>query len=192
LNTDIGTVNLKSEMIEIDIQVLKKHKLSPTDYTALVLLDKGLSKDEIDEVIEGGINWKSMMDKRWIKFDNGVHLCPKYENSFRPDIDKMFMEFYNTFPYKAGSRPLRAASLDSKAAKDTKKRFKREIGKRNASAKFEMLMTGLHAEMKSRRMRGEFKYMNNINTWLNQHVYEKWQPEPEKEENSPGYGQDLK
>lgn len=181
-------------MIEIDIQLLKKHGLSPTDYTALVLLDKGLSKDEIDEVIEGAVNWKSMMDSRWIKFDNGVHLCPKYEASFRPtiDIDKMFMEFYNTFPHKAGNRPLRALDLDSKAAKETKKRFKRELGKRKASIQFTKIMNGLHSEMKSRRMRGEFKYMNNIDTWLTQHVYEKWQEEPVKDVNSTGYGQDLK
>ena len=184
---------MNSKTIEIDVRLLKKYRLSPTDYIALILLDRGLSKGKIDEVIEGTINWKSIMDRGWV--DDATRLCPKYSTSFRPsiDIDMMFVKFYNAFPHTVEGRPpLRTVNPYSRAAKATKERFIREVGIRNAPTRFKEIMRGLKNELEYRRISGESKYMQNIDTWLNQHTYERWLSLPEKKSNSLKYGHNLK
>lgn len=93
------------------------------------------------------------------------------------DFDKYFEELYNNFPRKVVSnsgqiRVLRADKLDSQDAKKCRMKYFKVLSEGNVD--HQEVMKGLFNEMRTRGTNNLF-YMNNLETWINQRVWEKYQ-----------------
>jgi len=93
------------------------------------------------------------------------------------DLEKSFLEFFNSFPMKvgngAGSRPLRPKSSEAMSVKDTRKKYINIINK-NPDL-HEHILKVLNAQIDMLKKTNSLQYMNNIDTWLNQRVWEKYE-----------------
>jgi len=114
------------------------------------------------------------------------------------DEDKLWIEFFTTFPMKVPgrngvNRPLRPANLDAKSALPTKKKYLAMI--KNNPELHKSIIKILNAEIAMRKQAGELQYMHNIDTWLNQRDYEKYsyliEEKNERDKERTGYGQTL-
>lgn len=170
---------VSNNTITINIAEITELKLTPNQYVYLaVLYDQGykvanilakISKEEKKLLITEDFIYEDL-------FGNiGMH--DKTINIFKGEAstDSLFDELYKTFPRKVpdgkgGFRVLRADSLDSKDAKTCKKKYL-EIIKNDVSA-HKKIINALGTELRARK--NSMQYMNNLETWLNQRVYEKY------------------
>lgn len=149
----------------------------------------------------GLINFKELEKKGYIKITpEGVSLREPAIKLFEvPDKEKMWAEFFCTFPMKVpgrngGSRPLRAEGLDTQFAKKVKAKYFSFIEKRPEMHR--TIMDSLEAEMEMRRTSSSFQYMHAMEAWLNAREWEKYsylvkEKKEKVDESTTGYGQKL-
>lgn len=102
-----------------------------------------------------------------------VNLRAKATNLFDvKDVDSKFLEFWGTYPVKAGTRILKAVDSDTKEGKDIKKKYLTLIKK---PGMHEKIMLGLTNELASRKKDGSLVFMQLISTWINAQTWEKYQ-----------------
>lgn len=165
--------------IEIDLDRIRKLALSPTDFVYLyahfhkltVLANEWVYPERQTRLEKEG----------WIKItSSGLELREKAYKLFEvADNDKAWIEFFMEFPMKvpdtkgAGYRPLRAVSLDAKSNANIKKKYLGIIvGKPELH---NHIINVLKLEVADRRRSGSLPYMNAIEAWLNQRVWEKYE-----------------
>lgn len=185
--------NLK---LELNLAKLKELELTPDEYVFLYCHYHSISRDfyscpAIDFLEQKG----------YIKIGDGdnVILREKAIKLFEvPDKDKMWEEFFTTFPLKVpsrngGSRPLRAANLTTEFANKVKPKYLKIIEK--SPELHSVIMDSLRAEMDMRRSSSSFQFMHAMDTWLNKREWEKYsyliEEKKEKNEQPTGYGQNL-
>ncbi|MFW6225494.1 MAG: hypothetical protein ACOC3V_00880 [bacterium] len=156
----------------IDLVEVKQLKLNLNEYLTLLsiknIIDYDFTIDNIEKLIEKG----------FVKRLSNNQLIPTPKAVVYFESSEMFEEFYYTFPHKVpgrfgDERPLRNASVESNGALVTKGIFKR-ITKGNQTLQRHIIDV-LKAEIQWRENNNSLQYMNNIDTWLRQNNYEKYE-----------------
>lgn len=155
----------------INLTEVKRLKLNLNEYLTLLNLQGTISFKPRDEDID------SLLRKGYLsQLGAQIVLSPKAVRYF--EANELFEEFYNTFPHtvpdKYGEeRPLRTVSSTSQSAAVTKSIWKKKVkGDVDLQQK---IIEILKAEIDWRKRKGGIQFMNNIDTWLRQHNWEKYE-----------------
>lgn len=159
--------------IEVNINSLIDNDLSPDEFVYLSMLnqnDLSTVKLKVDPI--------DLQTKGWIKVGEGdeVTLREKFNEVFVADFDQMWHELLSHYPLKVISngavRMLRAKDSESKANAKAKAKYHKIIGK-NAT-KHKEIISLLQRELDFRRRGNSLTYMQMLETWLNNHTWEKY------------------
>ena len=166
--------------LEIDVNWLVNNSLTPN---SLLFLQSVKDKDW--ESVEKQLNWLSNTEK-CLMISHGYLLDPdKYEEY--PDITKMqvtrkyedlisenkvdfWNEFFANFPVKVPGRnpgTYRYVRMDN----DKVRKKYTSIVKGNIAV-HKRILEGLNKELEVRKVANSMQYMNNLETWLNNRVWE--------------------
>lgn len=156
----------------IDLTEIKHLKLSLNEYLTLLslnnIMEYNYSKDDVDNLV----------DKGFIKIlSNGLPVLSSKAVIYF-ESDEFFKEFYYTFPHKVPGRfgeerPLRNESVETNGALVTKGIFKKKT--RGNQSLQRHIIDILQAEVSWRENNNSLQYMNNIDTWLRQNNWEKYE-----------------
>jgi len=170
---------ISNKHITIDLNQLIELKLTANQFVYLaVLYDQGykvanilakLNRQEKEYLISEDYIYEDLFGNIGMH-DKSIKLFAGNE-----DFDTLFEELYKAFPRKVpdgggGFRVLRADSLDSKDAKTCKKKYF-DIIKGDVKL-HKRILQALETEKRARKT--SMQFMNNLETWLNQRVYEKY------------------
>lgn len=156
--------------IDIDFDKLSQLDISLNQYIYLNCLIKGI---EPKNKLFGDIT--ELESIGYVKFteDGPVLRERAYELFEISNEEKCWLEFFNNFPLKAGARPLRAKSLEAKDSLNCKKKYLRIIaGKPHLHAH---ILKCLDTELRMRKISNSVQYMNSMEPWLNQQIWEKYE-----------------
>lgn len=163
--------------IEIDTELLDKVLLTPSTFVYLYLVAHKIPHTPSSIISPIELNWLEKTD--WIKISpESIELREKSYRLFEvSDKDRAWIEFFMEFPMKVNgsggaTRPLRPTTLEAKANEPTKKKYLAVI-KNNPDLHSTILQT-LKAEVDMRRRTHTLTFMNAIDTWLNQRMWEKY------------------
>lgn len=161
-------------VLEIDFQFLKFNNLTVNEYIYLRNLYNPI--EGIDNIFEyiTEINEDILQDKGFIKItESGVVLRSKGIELFENKKD-LFYTFLSTFPIKTPKgRYLSPKGTEGVAVDKLIAKWNRLF--KNKEALQKKVIKVLEAEIAWRKKNGEFEYMNNIETWLNQANWEKYE-----------------
>ena len=125
--------------------------------------------------------WITFQDDKWIVIDKtGVHeqyiIQDKFLDLYRSDFDKMFEELVELYPFKVGSpgrgdRILRAKDPNAVSNKKAKIKYKRLVDGRPHVHKY--IIKCLQIQLQHEK--GNLGYMQNLETWINNHTWEKYE-----------------
>lgn len=156
----------------IDLTEVKRLKLTLNEYLTLLnvknIVDYDYTEEDINNLVKKGYIVKLSNDQ--------IIPSPKAVNYF--ESSETFEKFYNTFPHKVPGRfgeerPLRNASVESNGALVTKGIFK---SKTKGNQRLQQhIIEVLEAEIQWRENNNSLQYMNNIDTWLRQNNFEKYE-----------------
>ena len=167
--------------IEIDLKQCKSNSISPNQYVLLYLMyHKEYST--IEEVF-GRINavvmrdklteTKFILNKEKVPFKSTTlstnHVCKLL--GIRSDTIQ-FMEFYNTYPMKVGSRVLRPANIDTIAGRKHEKKYLDKIKTKEAH---ERAIKATITFVAKQKQAGKLNYLPAMETVLNNAMLESWE-----------------
>ena len=158
-------------IISIDLAELRRLKLDLNEY--LTLLNKA---NIIDNFKYGENEINKLIEKKYLnKIGETIVLAPKAVVYFQ--AKELFREFFDTFPHTVPDRggeerPLRTASIETEGAAVTGSIWRRKV-KGNINLQ-ERIIEVLRAEIDWRMRQNTLQYMHNIDTWLRQNDYEKY------------------
>ena len=162
--------------IMIDTDILNSNGITADEYLFLYAF---YHKEE-ECLKQTVIGLDNLQTKGYLKItDEGVVLRSEAIKLFQvSDKEAKFLEFFNSFPLKVpasngATRPLRAATSDAKSAQETREKYYRLL--KAYPNIHDQVMAVLDAEKNMRRRSNTFAYMHNINTWLHQADYEKYE-----------------
>tara|TARA_R100001198_G_C5233319_1_gene211958 strand:- start:916 stop:1458 length:543 start_codon:yes stop_codon:yes gene_type:complete len=161
--------------IQIDVNLLIDESISADDFTALYIL----YRNGHDLVIKMNLkpNWIDLQEKGFVKLGASpkTHVVrQKFIDLFTSDFDKMFNELLIKYPMKVntnrGVRILHAKDPSCNANLKAKKKYKRIVG--NKLHVHSHIMKCLNKQLELER--NNLGYMQNLETWLNNHTWEKY------------------
>ena len=167
--------------VTVDIIELNKLKLNINEYFSLM---------KIQHTMEGR-SLPFEIDPRYIprliadgfisqNNENSYVLTEKGIRVFKGD--DLFEEFYAIFPHKVptglGFRPVSTLDSNSVSAKVTRSIWDRLV--KNKPNLQMTIITNLKKELAYRQADGTLGYLHNIDTWLRQATWEKWENIPDK------------
>ena len=169
--------------VDIDFEVLEQTGMSADDFLYLYLLYKkeyeyipNLNlKPNLDRLqSDGYIKLGETSDQHFIR--------QEFIDLFSSNFDQMFAELISTYPMKVmtsnrGVRILHAKDPDAKANLKCKLRYKKIIG--NKMYKHKYIMKCLDNQLKIERE--NLGYLQNLETWINNHTWEKYENLDENE-----------
>ena len=167
--------------MKIDIEHVIGLGLSPDEYIYLLLIHQG----KCEEYIKRGLDRKSLEVDGYIKIhENGVVVRPRFIDLIEDDFDRQFAELLSNYPMKVGNagkyRILHAADPDAKANVKIKAKY-RSILKKDPSLHRKIIKL-LNVQLTHQR--GSLQYLNALDVWLNQSVWEKWEGMDENTDDS--------
>ena len=160
-------------IIEIDTERLTNLGLSPDEYIYLSLLKSG----QLDS-LKLNVDLESLQTKGWVKIgeDDDVTLRDKFDSSTISDFDQMWHGLLSRYPLKVINqgqvRMLRAKDPDSKANAKSKAKYKKIVG--TDKEKHNRIIECLNRELDFRRKGNGLGYMQMLDTWVNNHSWEKY------------------
>jgi hypothetical protein len=162
------------DIIRIDRNALILNKLSIAEYYFLELLSKKELFSKEDTEICGKLDYANMQDLGFVKImDNAIVIRAKGRDLFA-DTKNNFFRFLNTFPIKTpDGRYLSPRKLEGVAVDKIKEKWNK-LFKGNVTMENHVIRV-LEAEVEFRRNRGELKFMNAVEAWLNMANYEKYE-----------------
>lgn len=161
--------------IKIDVNLLTQEDLSADDFTALYIL----YRNGHDLVANMNLkpNWIDLQEKGFIKLGASpkTHVVrQKFIDLFTSNFDKMFNELLIKYPMKVnttkGIRVLHAKDPSCNANLKAKKKYKKIVGTKLHVHK--QIMSCLDNQLKIER--DNLGYLQNLETWLNNHTWEKY------------------
>ena len=161
-------------IIELDTERLANLGVSPNEYVYLLLL----SRKEIDPSLKLNVDLELLQTNGWIKIgeDDDVTLRDKFESSTLSNFDQMWHGLLSRFPLKVMNqgtvRMLRAKDPDSKANSKSKAKYKKIVG--TDKEKHDRIIECLNRELDFRRKGNGLGYMQMLDTWINNHSWEKY------------------
>ena len=161
--------------IEIDLELLKTTDLTPNEFIGLYLtLRKGYSY--LDE-LNIDIDWKNLENKGYITIETlgSQTVTNKFRQLFSTNFDSMFEELISIYPSKVhssnGVRVLHAVDPKAKSNLKAKNRYKRVVG--NKLHVHNRIIKLLKVQLKMQE--DNLGYMQNLETWINNHTWEKYE-----------------
>lgn len=161
-------------IIEIDTERLTNLGLSSDEYVYLTML----SRNEIDSSLKLNVDLELLQTNGWVKIgeDDEVTLRDKFDSSTISDFDQMWHGLLSRFPLKVINqgtvRMLRAKDPDSKANSKSKAKYKKIVG--TDKEKHDRIIQCLNRELDLRRKGNGLGYMQMLETWINNHSWEKY------------------
>jgi len=161
--------------IKIDVNLLTQENLSADDFTALYIL----YRNGHDLVANMNLkpNWIDLQEKGFIKLGASpkTHVVrQKFIDLFTSNFDKMFNELLIKYPMKVnttkGIRVLHAKDPSCNANLKARKKYKKIVGTKLHVHK--QIMSCLDNQLKIER--DNLGYLQNLETWLNNHTWEKY------------------
>lgn len=162
--------------VTIDILELKKHKININEY--LILLK--IQHEEKNESFpyDPDPRYLERLEKDdFITIKDGKYALSKRSLELFKD-ESLFEEFYSVFPHKVpngtgGFRPVSTQDVNGISARNT-----RSIWNRLTKNKIELqrkIIDGLKKELEYRKNSNTLTFLQNIDTWLRQANWEKWE-----------------
>lgn len=175
------------DIFKIKLSDLKKHNLNLQEYLTLRYLyhkkhgDWEILIESFGPVSSIFIN--SLESKGYIKICKDIDDCSKVGELFElrekanqlfEETTDYFLKWLTMFPIKTPSgRYLSTTSDDTILGKKLRKKWKALF--KNNTLMMQHVIDVLEAEMEWRRKNGKFEFMHNIETWLNQGDFEKYE-----------------
>ena len=162
--------------IEIDTNILKEHNLSADDYVYLYIIQR--KGHQYLQTLTLKPNLTTMQINGYLEL--GEHdtlvLTTKGTGLFYSDFDQMFSELLDLYPMKVSSpgrgiRILHAKDPSAKANLKAKKKYKSIV--RAKKAKHDSIITSLKTQLEVDKE--NLGYLQNLETWLNNHTWEKYE-----------------
>jgi hypothetical protein len=172
--------------MNIDIEHIIGLKLSPDEYIYLLLHHKGEFDNYVSRGIRLRVDLKKLQDMEYVKILEGskVAIRPKFINLIEDDFDRQFAELLATYPMKVGNagkyRILHASDPNAKANSKSKAKY-RSILKKDPSLHRKIIKL-LNVQLTHQRE--SLQYLNALDVWLNQSVWEKWEGMDENTDDS--------
>ena len=163
--------------VDIDFEVLEQTQMSADDFLYLyIIYRKGFN-------YLNNLNLKpnldSLQEKGYIKLGDTVadHVVrQEFIDLFSSNFDQMFAELVATYPMKVNSpnrgiRILHAKDPDAKANQKCKNRYKKIVGSK--VYKHRHIINCLNNQLRVER--DKLAYLQNLETWINNHTWEKYE-----------------
>ena len=163
--------------MNIDIEHIIGLKLSPDEYVFLLLHHREKYNDYVSRGIKLRIDLRKLQDVGYIKIleDNKVVVRQKFVDLIETDFDRQFAELVATYPMKVGNsgkyRILHASNPDAKANAKSKAKY-RSILKKDPLLHNKIIKL-LNVQLTQQRE--SLQYLNALDVWLNQSMWEKWE-----------------
>lgn len=172
--------------LTIDIIHVRKCNLNLNEYLTLLKIQHD-EDNESFPYIPDGQSELNLVERRMVKWDvkNKKYILDEGSNKVF-GTDDLFEEFYKLFPNRVetnvGFRVISAVDPESISAQNTKNIWKRITkGKPTLQRK---IIDCLKKELESRKLNNSMAYLQNIDTWLRQATWEKWEDIPEEKKSS--------
>ena len=165
--------------IDISTEVLKSLCISPDEYVYLYLIY--LQEYEELESLNLSISEDNLQTKGLIKLGaEGLksHVVRYgFQNLQETSFDQMWSDLLSHFPIKVttrnnGVRVLRSKDPEAQSNLKAKNRYQKVVGK--SLAKHTEIIKGLKIELDIRRKGDQMEFMQNLDTWIYQHTWEKY------------------
>tara|TARA_R110000851_G_scaffold94081_3_gene204773 strand:+ start:137 stop:688 length:552 start_codon:yes stop_codon:yes gene_type:complete len=162
--------------INIDLNLLKNTGLSADEFLGLYCVyRKGYGY--LNE-LNLNIDWQRLEEDSYIKLGEeiaGHTVRQEFIDLFVNDFDSMFAQLVNTYPMKVnttnGVRILHAANPDAKSNDKARNKYQKLVkGKAHVHTKIIAL---LNVQLTIER--SNLAYMQNLETWINNHTWEKYE-----------------
>lgn len=168
--------------LTLNISKLKRKQLTPDQFVLLFLL---YHKNFEDIKILFGIS--KAIELRNSLLDSGYLLNSDSSSKFtetlisKKSVEKLleirsdsinFFEFYNLYPIRVGNRVLRASGGDSQLAKKHEKKY---LTKVKSVEDHKLAIKSLEAFVNHQRRANKMQFMPNMETVLNNSMWESWQ-----------------
>ena len=165
--------------IEIDLALIEEHRLSPDDFVFIYTIWR--KAFGYIGSIPLRIKAERLETDGWIIMDDeNDHtkfiVTDKFLDLYRSDFDKMFDELVELYPFKVmspgrGARVLRAKDPNAASNRKAKLRYRKLVANKPHKHKFiiKCLQTQLEHE------KDNLGYMQNLETWINNHTWEKYE-----------------
>ena len=154
-------------IIEIDLDLIKELGLTPNEYIYLHC------KHKEDPYTVNNIQVPILINGGWLN-DEG-EIGPKWLDLFASDFSDLFIELLTVYPAIVespgrGKRVLHAKDPDAYTNMKSKNRYRKITGEKVTVHKeiIRLLKVQLQSEVDS------IGYMQNLETWLNNHTWEKY------------------
>jgi len=163
--------------IEVNLDLLKDSQISADDFISLYLLYRnGYS---IFKELKLNPNWLDLQAKGYVKIGATVEnniIRQEFIDLFSGSFDSMFAELLSTYPMKVNSpargiRILHAKDPASKANQKSKAKYRKLIGTQVHEHKRIMKLLDVQLTVE----RDNLGYLQNLETWLNNHTWEKYE-----------------
>jgi hypothetical protein len=163
--------------MNIDIEHIIGLKLSPDEYVFLLLHHKEEYSNYVSRGIQLRVNLNKLQEVGYIKIleDNKIAVRQKFIDLIETDFDRQFAELIGTYPMKVGvagkSRILHAANPDAKANAKAKDKY-RSILKKDPLLHNKIIRL---LKVQLAHQRENLQYLNALDVWLNQSMWERWE-----------------
>ena len=164
-------------LVEINTEVLKKFGISADDFLYLYLLHA--KANHVGKELDLKPNLQDLQTKGLIKLGDkpSEHIVRhEFLTIVEDDFDRMWSELVSHFPLKvmgaSGLRMLRARDANAKTNQKAKRAYERYAG--TDKTKHDHVMRCLKNELVHRKLTSSLGYMQQLQTWVNNHTWEKY------------------
>ena len=162
--------------IEIDTNILIDHELSADDYLYLYIIQR--NGYEYLQTLILKPNLATMQTNGYLTLgEQGKFIVTKkFMDLTYSDYDQMFSELLDLYPMKVisptrGIRILHAKDPNAKANAKAKKKYKSIV--RSKKSKHDSILDSLKIQLNVEK--DNLAYLQNLETWLNNHTWEKYE-----------------
>jgi hypothetical protein len=160
-------------ILEIDTEQLKSLGISPDEFVYISML----KSKAIDLNLKLNINLELLQTNGWIKLGEDGEVILRGKSLVKEDdFDRMWAALLSRFPIKVvcnGSvRMLRAGDSEAKTNLKSKEKYRKIIN--GNVEKHERIIKCLETELDFRRRGNSIGYMQMLETWVNNHSWEKY------------------
>jgi len=165
-------------LVEINTEVLKKFGITADDFLYLYLLHAEASY--VGKELDIKPDLEDLQTKGLIKLgDKPSEHVVRHEflTIVEDDFDRMWSELVSHFPLKVlandrGLRMLRARDANAKTNQKSKRAYEKYVG--TDKTKHDYVMQCLKNELVHRKLANSLGYMQQLQTWVNNHTWEKY------------------
>lgn len=171
--------------LTIDFLFLNKNKLNLNQYLTLLKIQHDEESKSFPYVVDSQSEL-DLVERGLIQYDSGKYvLSNKGRELFGGD--SLFEEFYKIFPHKVpngsgGFRPVSTLDIEGVSAKTTRGIWDKMT--KNKPHLQEKIIANLKKELEYRKQSNSLMYLPNIDTWLRNASWEKWEDIPDKNINN--------